>query len=642
MEALNILVVEDQELDFELLLHKLHQPGLEVRAERVQTALEMQQALEREDWDAIISDYWMPGFSGKDALLIYQKDGRDIPFLFYSGHLGEELLIECMRLGAHDFIIKGNSRLIPALRRELKDAAQRREQKAEQERCRSIVEDSEDGICCVGPHDQILFVNRRFADLLEVEPEWLTGQPLTCLGELQPDWLPYLSQPYQHLKAILASLTHSRMSKRDVQLSLWPLKSSGMVLKITDLSAPRLVEKKLALASKMEAIGRLAGTLAHDFNNTLSIISGFCDVLKEETEDPEQISILDTMHQTVRRGTSLCHQMMSVGKIGRGPEPGCTKIHLNDLLRSFEPILQKAAGGGVEFRLLCSAEQDTVWFDGDRLLQVLVNLTLNAKDALQETSGPEPRKILISSQDFTLEENDALAHGSLLKPGAYVVLTVSDNGAGMDEATRAQVFEPYFTTREHHGGTGLGLSSVYVSVTQHGGHVWVYSEKGNGTSFKIYLPLQEKRKTSQPLEPVARCDNAHVVLVVDDCAITREVTRSALQEEPYHVLEASSGQEALEQVRKFTGKIDLVISDVVMPGMKGTELIDHLRAQIPDLSVIFTSGYGRDFCALPNLEQIPHRFVEKPMSQSNLVRQTRLALAKSGRSNGAGAGKRCP
>jgi two-component system cell cycle sensor histidine kinase/response regulator CckA len=630
MGTLNILVVEDQELDYELLLAKLEAAGLDVRGERVQTAPEMYRALEQDDWDAIICDYWMPDFSGKMALEIYQKDGRDIPFLFYSGHLGEELLIECMRLGAHDFILKGNSRLIPALRRELRDAEQRREQRAEQERYRSIVDDSDDGICCVGTDDHILFVNQRFADLLEIESDWLVGQSLNSIAELQPDWLPYLAQPHQQIKAIPAKLTHSRLDKRDIHLSLRPLKGSGLILKITDLSGPRQMERRLALAAKMEALGRLAGTLAHDFNNTLSIVAGFCDVLQEEMEDPGQTAILNTIQQTVRRGTSLCHQMMAVGKIGKEPDHGASEIRLQEVLRNFEPILQKAAGSDVDFRILCGAEQDTVRFDGDLLMQVLVNLTLNAKDALAEVEAPaEPKRILISTQELMLDEGDALAHSNLLKAGAYVVLCVSDNGAGMDEQVRAHVFEPYFTTKEERGGTGLGLSSVYVTVAQHGGHIWVYSEKGNGTSFKLYLPLLEQRASGAILPEAPRCTSEQVVLLVDDCALTREMARNALEEEPYQLLEAGSGREALEQVRNFTGKIDLVISDVVMPGMKGPELVDHLRAQMPELSVIFTSGYGRDFCSLPSAHKVPHRFVEKPMSASNLVRQARLALARA-------------
>lgn len=632
MENINILVVEDQELDYELLLMKLKVSGFRVDSARVQTGLEMCQALERSDWDAIIADYWMPGFSGKEALLIFQRDGRDIPFLFYSGHLGEELLVECMRLGAHDFVVKGNPRLIPALRRELKDAEQRREQKFEQERYRSIVDDSDDGVCCVGADEKILFINQRFADLLAIEPEWVVGQDLTSLAELQADWVPYLTPPHQPLKGVPAKLAHSKMESREIHFSLWPLKGGGLVIKITDLSGPRLLEKRLALASKMEAIGRLAGSLAHDFNNTLSIVSGFCDVLKEATEEPALLSILDTMHQTVRRGTTLCHQMMSVGKLGKEPELGKKEIRVNELVQSCESILRKASGGNSDFRLICSAEQDKVRFDGDLLLQVLVNLTLNAKDALEETSDLETRKILITTQDFTLDENESLAQSNLLKAGNYVVLSVSDNGVGMDEATRARAFEPYFTTKEDRGGTGLGLASVYVTVAQHGGHIWVYSEKESGTSFKIYLPLVDQRPAVPSLTEAPRSQSDQVVLVVDDCALTREMTCSALEDEPYQLLQAGSGREALDKVRDFSGQIDLVISDVVMPGMKGPELVERLRSEIPELSVIFTSGYGREFCALPNPEHIPHRFVEKPMCHSNLVRQTRLALSGKGHS----------
>lgn len=628
MNALKVLVIEDQEMDFDLLVVQLQTAGYQLLATRAETALELHQALEQNDWDAIISDYWMPGFTGLKALEIFQKDGRDIPFLFYSGHLGEDLLLECMRSGAHDFILKGNSRLIPALQRELRDAAQRREERANQERYRSIVDDSDDGICCAAPDDTILFVNQRFADILEIEPEWLTGQPLMSIAELQPDWLPFLRQPHKPIKSASVRLSRNRVDQSDISLSLLPSRDSGLVLKITDQTSSRLMEKRLALASKMEAIGRLAGTMAHDFNNTLSIISGFCDILKEDIEDEGQLTTLTTIQQTVRRGTSLCTQMMKVGRIGKHQEPGGNGIILSQTLAHLEPILRNAASDEIDFRVSCGAEQDTVRFDADLLLQVLINLTLNAKDAISQGKQTEPGRILITTQDLLLGSNDTLAQNDLLQPGAYVVLSVSDNGAGMSEEVRSHVFEPYFTTKAERGGTGLGLSSVYVSVEQAGGHIWVYSEVGNGTSFKIYLPLVEQPVRGSALPDVPRSTGEHVVLLVDDCALTREMARMALLEEPYQVLEAGSGREALEQARLHSGKIDLVISDVVMPGMMGPELVSQLRSQTPDLSVIFTSGYGREFCALPNAHQIPHRFVEKPMSATNLVRQTRLALAE--------------
>ncbi|MBN9415415.1 MAG: response regulator [Candidatus Eremiobacteraeota bacterium] len=613
-------MVEDTEVDFELLVLQLLEGGVHAECTRVETAQQVRDALERQDWDAIISDYSLPGFSGLEALQIHREVGRLIPFLFTSGTVGEQAAVECMRRGAQDFVLKGHKRLVPALLRELEESQKRKEAQATQDRHRQIVESSVSGIFCADCAGRVTFLNERGEEILgkalgqdSVVELFSQARGAEIAQALRP--------PYLEIETFAFEL-----DGKDLHMSLRPLQDGGVLGQFTDVTRERSLEQRLVLSQKMEALGRLASGVAHDFNNTLTVILGFTGLLREELPVGNAQELLSLVEDAAERGSALSRQILAVA---RQQELNLETIELRHHVDSIQPLLRQAAGPHVELEIRCEAEHDRVRFDPNLLLQVLINLTVNAKDAMKQ-QGERPAagsRIVISCADVVLDETQATLIDSRLGPGHFVTLAVSDNGLGMDEETRLRIFEPFYTTKSH--GTGLGLASVYGTVAQSGGGVWVYSELNRGTTFKIYLPCLVPPE--QIPEEVPKPEGDYLLLVVDDCTATRSLVREVLQRDGYQVLEAASGQEALRRIEDQSRSVDLLVSDVVLPDLIGPDLALHLRDRLPNLAVIFTSGYGAEFCRLPPPEKLSHRFVDKPIHSGDLLRKVRQALSDKNR-----------
>lgn len=604
--TIHILVVEDSEVDFELLMLQLLEGGVVAECSRVENARQLREALSGGKWDAIISDYSLPGFSGLEALQIHRELGGLIPFIFTSGTVGEQAAVECMRSGAQDFVLKGHKRIVPALLRELEESKKRLEAQATQDRYRQIVESSVSGILYADRAGIVTFMNERGQEILGCSAE------NQALSSLFPD-LPQQQESF--------SLERDGKS---LHVALRPLQDGGVLLKFTDLTRERVLEQRLVLSQKMEALGRLASGVAHDFNNTLTVIMGFTGLLREEIGDGNAAELLALVEDAAQRGSALSRQILAVA---RQQELNLETIELRYHVHSIQPLLRQAAGPQVELEVRCEAENDRVRFDPNLLLQVLINLVVNARDAMKK-EGDRPAsgsRIVISCSDIELDENQATLVDARLEPGHYVTLAVSDNGQGMSEETRQRVFEPFYTTKSD--GTGLGLASVYGTVAQSGGGIWVYSELDRGTTFKIYLPCLVPPEALQ--EEVPKPEGDYVLLVVDDCNATRSLMREVLTRDGYQVLEAASGQEALSRAEESS--VDLLVSDVVLPDLIGPDLALHLLDRQPDLQVIFTSGYGAEFCRLPPPEKLSHRFVDKPIHSGDLLRKVRQALSAKNR-----------
>ncbi|MFN8612280.1 MAG: response regulator [Vulcanimicrobiota bacterium] len=595
-------MVEDSEVDFELLMLQLSEGGVAAECSRVETAQELRAALVKGNWDAIISDYSLPGFSGLEALRIYRESGGLVPFIFTSGTVGEQAAVECMRSGAQDFVLKGHKRLVPALLRELEEFRQRREAQVTQDRYRQIVECSVSGILYADRAGIITFMNER------------GGEILGCSAEMQS-----LASLFPELPTRQEIFSVERDGKT-LQIASRPLQDGGVLINFTDVTRERGLEQRLVLSQKMEALGRLASGVAHDFNNTLTVILGFTGLLREEIGEGMAGELLGLVEEAAQRGSALSRQILAVA---RQQELNLETIELRHHVDSLQPLLRQAAGPQVELEIRCEAEHDRVRFDPNLLLQVLINLVVNARDATKREGGQSApgARVVISCNDVQLDQNQAALVDARLGPGHYVTLAVSDNGQGMSEETRLRIFEPFYTTKSH--GTGLGLASVYGTVVQSGGGIWVYSELGRGTTFKIYLPCTVPPE--QAPEEIPKPAGDFVLLVVDDCHATRGLMREVLSRDGYKILEASSGQEALRQAEQTS--VDLLLSDVVLPDLVGPELALHLRDRQPDLQVIFTSGYGAEFCRLPPPEKLSHRFVDKPIHSGDLLRKVRQALA---------------
>jgi PAS domain S-box-containing protein len=379
-------------------------------------------------------------------------------------------------------------------------------------------------------------------------------------------------------------------------------------------------EEQLRQAQKMEAVGKLAGGVAHDFNNLLTVINGHTALSLRQLNDSDPLHRkLTAIKEAGERAASLTRQLLAFSR-KQILQPKV--LDLNEVVFETNKILRPLIGEDIDLLIGLTPELGKVKADPNQVEQVLINLAVNARDAM-----PLGGKLTIETDNVHIDEEYAAHHFSIT-PGQYVLLAVSDTGCGMDEATRSHIFEPFFTTKEMGKGTGLGLSTVYGVVKQSGGHLWVYSEIGRGTTFKIYLPRvdspsEELKRT--PEETKLQTGN-ETVLLVEDEAIVRDMTREILQESGYQVLEAKHGQEALLIADQYPGVIHLMLSDVVMPGMSGRELAEQLASLRQDMRVLYMSGYTDDAIVHHGVLDDGMAFIEKPFTPSSLARKVRDTL----------------
>jgi signal transduction histidine kinase/ActR/RegA family two-component response regulator len=382
----------------------------------------------------------------------------------------------------------------------------------------------------------------------------------------------------------------------------------------------RRSEEQLRQSQKLEAIGRLAGGIAHDFNNLLSVILGHSDlVLLDLAPDDPHRADLEAIRSAGNRTAELTRQLLVFSR-QQVVQPSV--LRLDDVLDDVHRILVRLLGEDIELRLVPGKETGRVRADRSQLAQVVLNLAVNARDAM-----PRGGRLTLETANVDLDGDYARAHLGVV-PGPYVMLAVSDTGVGMDEATQARIFEPFFTTKEQGKGTGLGLSTVFGIVRQAGGAVWVYSEPGRGSTFKVYLPRVDEAATTtvarDPSPVLARGDET--ILLVEDEDLVRSVTRNILERAGYRVIEARSPHQALLLAEQEQGAIDLVVSDVIMPKMNGRQLADRLLALRPGLRILFMSGYTDDVILQHGVLDGRAPFLQKPVSPDALTRKVREVL----------------
>jgi PAS domain S-box-containing protein len=389
---------------------------------------------------------------------------------------------------------------------------------------------------------------------------------------------------------------------------------------LRDLTGHRRLEEQLRQSQKMEAVGRLAGGIAHDFNNILAVITGYGDMLQREIppQDPRGKRV-EQIRRAADRAASLVRQLLAFSR-RQVLQPRV--LDLRQAVRDLLPMLQRLIGEDIELRTVERDEPGRVRADPGQIEQVVMNLVVNARDAM-----PRGGRLLIETRDVQLDEGWASAHAGG-RAGSYVMLSITDTGAGMDAETMKHVFEPFFTTKELGKGTGLGLAMVYGTVKQSGGHVWIYSEPGVGTVVKIYLPrvdeLAEPVRATQV--PVARKPGTETVLVAEDEESLAEMIREILEELGYTVLVGGPGAQALEVARQHAGPIHLLLTDVVMPGLSGRDLAARLVKTHPEARILYMSGYSDDAIAHHGILEAGVPFIEKPFGPSALASKVRQVL----------------
>jgi PAS domain S-box-containing protein len=386
---------------------------------------------------------------------------------------------------------------------------------------------------------------------------------------------------------------------------------------VRDITEQRQLEEQLRQSQKLESVGRLAGGVAHDFNNLLTVINGYSDLLLSRLKEDDPLwSTVNEIRRAGQRAAELTQQLLAFSR-RQVIEP--RPLNLNRLIGETLDMLQRLVGEDIELVTTLEPALGAVMADRSSLHQVLMNLAVNARDAM---SGGG--RLTIETANVDLEPGYALTHPET-PPGPYVLVAASDTGAGMDEQTRQHIFEPFFTTKEGEKGTGLGLSTIYGIVRQLGGWIWVYSEPGRGTTFKIYLPRLEAAAEAEEAEAAAPATlhGSETVLVVEDHADVRRLAVTALTEYGYQALEAAGPQEALELAASHTAPIDLLVTDVVMPRMTGKELATRLSESRPELKVLYMSGYTENVIGHQGVLDAGVNFLAKPFVPEDLARKVR-------------------
>jgi two-component system cell cycle sensor histidine kinase/response regulator CckA len=495
-------------------------------------------------------------------------------------------------------------------------------------RYRSLVQSAVYGIYRSDAHGRFLDVNPALIAMLGYDsPEQVMQLDPVCEVFLNPEEHERLTKELQQ-KGRLDGL-EVRWKRKDggaITVRLSGRGTSGPeevenVLEIIaeDVTERRALEDQFRQAQKMEAVGRLAGGVAHDFNNLLMVISGYTEVLLDELKSQDELqSKAEAIQQAADRATTLTRQLLA---FSRKQLLELKVVDVNAIVSDMERLLRPLIGETIELSTHLKPDVGHTRADAGQLEQVIMNLVVNARDAM-----PTGGKVLIQTERLELDARRR--EHSLIPPGPYILLSVSDTGAGMDKETQSRIFEPFFTTKEKGKGTGLGLSTVYGIVKQSGGFIFAHSEMGQGTTFRIYLPrVEDAAEHSGPVKnPAAAAGGSETVLLVEDEESVRQLVRDTLAAKGYKVIEAPNGEAGLKVSDEHTGTIEVLITDVVMPGLGGRELAKRVSAARPNIKVLFLSGYTEDAIIHEGVLEPGTAFLQKPFTLQMLSRKVREVL----------------
>jgi two-component system cell cycle sensor histidine kinase/response regulator CckA len=640
-EPIRVLIVEDDPTDADLVVRELRRAGFVPDWVRVESESEYLSCLDRIP-DIVLSDSSLPEFDGLRALDLLRQRSHDIPFILVSGRMGEDLAVDAMKRGADDYLLKDRlARLGEAVRRAMERRRLKRERgvaiealRQSEERYRLVSEISSDYVysLSVEPDGSLLceWITERFTRI-----SGFTASEINFRGWRNLYHPEDHSVSDRHHSALLSGQSDSvelRILSRDgqarwVRLYGRPIRDekSGRVVRIygaaQDITGEKQLEHQLLQSQKMEAIGLLAGGVAHDFNNLLTIISGYGQILREQAEPPSpNAEYLDAILEAADRASQLTRQLLA---FSRRQVLQIKLVDLNSIVAGVEKMLKRVIGEDIELRTVAGSNLGLVKVDPGQIEQVIMNLAVNARDAM-----PAGGRLSIETANAELDEAYFREHGAV-EPGPYVMLAVSDTGGGMDQQTLARIFEPFFTTKEPGRGTGLGLAMVYGIIKQSGGNIWVYSELGQGTTFKLYLPrvLEEGKLMDDSKAQLPRsAQGSETILVVEDENAVRGLIRQVLSREGYTVLDTGEVEEALEICEKHAGNISLLITDVILPRMSGPQVAEQALKLSPGLRVMYTSGYTDNALIQHGLVQQTVTLLEKPFTPGTLSRKVREVL----------------
>jgi len=506
-----------------------------------------------------------------------------------------------------------------------------------EEQYRTLVDGVRDVIFALSPEGTVTALNPAFEELTGwTRHEWL-GKPFA--GLLHPDdvvraetLLRAVSQDAGRPTAQLRIQTRAgeyRIGEFHASLQRRGDEVIGILGIVRDITDRVRLEDQLRQAQKMEAVGRLAGGVAHDFNNLLTAISSYSELLLADlaTEDPRRLDVVE-IRKATERATALTRQLLAFSR-RQVLQPKV--LDLNGVISGAEQLLRRVIGEDIALATKLEPSLAAVTADAGQLEQVIVNLAVNARDAMQHGGT-----LTLETSTVRIEAETQTAEQSIVAPGRYVLLKVADTGAGMDAETKRHLFEPFFTTKERGRGTGLGLATVYGIVKQSGGFIWVDSEPGRGTTFRIYLPAADESARSPESGEGARpqgrpATGSETVLLVEDEDSVRAVARESLRRHGYAVLEAACAEDALAVSGDYDGEIELLLTDVVMPGLSGRALADRLASARPGTKVLYMSGYTDAAIVQHGVLEPGLNYLQKPFTPDILAHKVRQVLDQPAR-----------
>ena len=597
IKPLRLLHLEDNLADAHLLRETLASEGLSFEVVHASNRENFEEALGTSPFDLIITDYAIPGWNGLEALARVREKDPHVPFIFFSGALGEERAVEALKRGATDYVLKNRlSRLLPVIHRALSGVEdQRRRKQVEQAlreaelRYRMLFEQSPEAIVVVDPQTMLPldFNDEACRQLGYSRAEFGRLSLLDHAGEAQAEEIH--ARLAEALRCGRAEFETRHRSKRGdvrtvwVTLRLVEIEGRPAFHSIwRDITERQETERRLLRSQRLESIGTLAGGIAHDLNNALAPILMSASLMREGASE-ENLALLDLIETSAQRGASMVRQLLTFAK---GIDGQRILLQPRHLLNEMEKIIKSTFPKNIRIEIDVPRDGSQVLGDATQLHQVLLNLCVNARDAM-----PDGGVMKLESE--TIDVDPVLAatvEGA--KPGRYVVIRVADSGTGIAPEIIDRIFDPFFTTKGPEKGTGMGLSTVLGILRSHWGFIRVESKLGTGSTFSVYLPLAQGKKgdTEAIRRPADFQGNGELILVVDDDAAVRNSMQMLLEHLNFRVLSSASGHEALVSFAQRRQEIAAVLCDIQMPHMDGVVLVQALRRMSPDARIIVMSG----------------------------------------------------
>jgi PAS domain S-box-containing protein len=641
---LTVLIVEDDVGLNHLIRKTLEREGFKTQ-QATNGAQAIAAAIARQDM-LILMDYLLPDMTGKQIIKALREEKIEMPLIVMTGHGDERIAVEIMKLGVHDYVIKEQGFVdnLPRIIRQTLDviATEKELTQAQEalrdseERYRTLFDDAKDGIALADAGTgRLIECNQALCDMVEKDKAELLGQMQSALQ--LPQAPPVNGQPMTYgchrsgdPGMIVEDLLLSKSGKLvPVEIRAANVRMKGMDFMLAvfrDLTQRKFLEKEkqhlqaqLLQAQKLEAIGTLAGGVAHDFSNLLTVIIGFIHLSMAKVEDS------DPIHRDLKLAGIAAGKAIGVVRqlllFSRKQPMEFSSLNLNEIIDTLLKMLRRLIGEDVAIDTKPAPDLWTIQGDEGNIEQVIMNLAINARDAM-----PQGGRITISTENAHIDDEYCKTRSDARR-GSFVCLSITDTGTGMDAPTQGHIFEPFFTTKEKGKGTGLGLSVVYGIVKQHEGWIVVESNPGHGAAFKIYLPSSSKIacKTPESVQMEKCIGKGERVLVVEDEEAVREVALEVLEENGYTVFYAENAQKARELFAREKGDIDLLFSDIVLPDESGIRLFEELSSG-SNLRALFTSGYIDDKCGFNIIKEKDYRFIPKPYTVESLLKAVRETL----------------